>query len=196
MVPGVTCLNGLINNKVEAVKDKMKEMLAATRKVTIGTDIWAKKGLTMSFVGISAAFYDPKRGSAVHVMHNLHKIPHPHTGESIAQKLQMSISEWEINPNKILMIITDNGSNMLKAITVLREWDDNQTDDHDENNAGDISTTDDSPDRDDESAHNNAMGVVMENYHHLPCLAHSLQLVTHHLNKSAPYNNIMTKAQA
>ena len=194
-VPGVTRLNGLIHDQMESVKAKVKEMLAASRKITIGADIWTKKGLTMSFLGVSAAFYDPGRGTAVHVMLNLHEIPHPHTGEAVAEKLQMSIQEWDIDPQKILMVVTDNGSNMLKAIRMLREW--AETDDADTDTEEDISSADETPEQNsDDKVLESPLRFVIDNYHRLPCLAHSLQLVIHCLNKIPTYNHIMTKARS
>lgn len=44
-------------------------------------------------------------------MLSLHTVAHPHTG----LKVEETMKEWEIWPSKILMVITDNGANMIKA---------------------------------------------------------------------------------
>ncbi len=46
---------------------------------------------------------------------------HPHTGDQIATALNECLSEWGINPQKMLLVVTDNGSNMVKAIRILSE---------------------------------------------------------------------------
>ena len=42
-------------------------------------------------------------------------MPSPHTGENIRQLVDDILTEWEIPPQKVAAVITDNGSNMLAA---------------------------------------------------------------------------------
>lgn len=39
----------------------------------------------------------------------------------IANKLQHCLTEWGIAPNQVLMFVTDNGSNMVKAVSDLNK---------------------------------------------------------------------------
>ena len=71
---------------------KIKQMIANARQISIGADIWTKRGLTMSYLGVSAAFYDPIGKQPVHAFLNLHIIEHPHTGDAMAAKLQRTIT--------------------------------------------------------------------------------------------------------
>jgi hypothetical protein len=48
-------------------------------------------------------------------------MPHPHTGAAIAEVLENCMKEWGISPTKVLLVVTDNGSNMVKAIRILQE---------------------------------------------------------------------------
>lgn len=52
---------------------------------------------------------------------NLHEIAHPHTGYMLAAKLIETLTEWDISKSKVLAVITDNGSNMAKAIRVAND---------------------------------------------------------------------------
>jgi hypothetical protein len=83
-------------------------------------DGWSKRGLNGSYLAISASFFHPTCHKPVHVLLNLHAISHPHTGDMIAEKIQLTLSEWNIPVSKVLTVITDNGSNMVKAIKTLR----------------------------------------------------------------------------
>jgi len=74
--------------EVIKVKEQMWELTAGGRRFTIGMDCWSKKGLTASFLGISASFFHPTHKVAVTFVLNLFEIEHPHTGEIIANKLQ------------------------------------------------------------------------------------------------------------
>lgn len=79
-------------------------------------DGWSKRGLTASFIGVSACFYHQPGGHVYHALLNLHRIEHPHTGESIAHCIDEILNAWDIGEDKVLLIVTDNGSNILKAI--------------------------------------------------------------------------------
>lgn len=58
---------------------------------------------------------------AQHVLLNLHRLDHLHTGESIAGCIDLTLETWGINEDKVLLVITDNGSNIVKAVRLL--WD-------------------------------------------------------------------------
>lgn len=46
---------------------------------------------------------------------NLEQVAHPHTAQSIKACVDKCLQEWEIPKEKVLTIITDNGSNMVAA---------------------------------------------------------------------------------
>lgn len=120
-LPGAARVNNLIGAKMEQAKEKLKEILRDVRKVTICVDGWTKRGLTASFMGLSACFYHPPGGQVYHTLLNLHRMEHPHTGESIARCITETLERWDIGENKVLLIVTDNGSNIVKAVRLLRD---------------------------------------------------------------------------
>ncbi|KAK7156972.1 hypothetical protein R3I94_006889 [Phoxinus phoxinus] len=72
-------------------------------------------------MGVSACFYHPPRGQVHHALLNLHHLEHPHTGESIARCINQTLDAWGIREDKVLLIVTDNGSNIVKAVRLLRD---------------------------------------------------------------------------
>ena len=44
---------------------------------------------------------------------------HPHTGEHVRELVDEVLREWEIPVSKVVAILTDNGSNMLRAFSTL-----------------------------------------------------------------------------
>lgn len=103
------------------MQKKLLETLQSARRVTIGMDIWTKKGYSSSYLCITACFFDPRSHKSVHALLNLYTIDHPHTGEMISNKFAGCLTEWNIEPKRVFLIITDNGSNMTKAVKVLNE---------------------------------------------------------------------------
>lgn len=60
-------------------KFKFKNRLAMACKVSTGIDIWSKKGLTASFLIVSACYFNTQDSKAEHILLNLKQIVHPHT---------------------------------------------------------------------------------------------------------------------
>ncbi len=87
----------------------------------LNVDGWSKKGLTDSFLGISACFYHCPSNQSQHALLDLHRICHQHNGEAIANYIDSTLNEWDIPESKVLLIVTDNGSNMIKAVELLKK---------------------------------------------------------------------------
>jgi len=118
-------VNNLMSSRLQRSRQHVKELITGARKVTIGLDRWSKKNLSNSFLGISACFFIPAKddvgAKVAHVVLNVTELPHPHTGEHLADSLESCFSEWGITKDKILFLVTDNGANVVKAVRILSE---------------------------------------------------------------------------
>lgn len=199
-VPGRTRLRRIMDQTFESSKSEVRKALSSARFVTIGMDIWTQRGYTHSYLAISAAFYCSKLGEAVHVILSLGTIEHPHTGTMIAEHLSHVLTNWNIDRRKVLRIITDNGSNMVKAVKIA-------------NPAASVSQEpelvsedggEDSDDTDEEGETPNVQPSEVDLsgisqtflFKRLSCLAHCIQLVVRSLHKVPSYNNAITKARS
>ena len=118
-VPGHTAIEQEMNKLLIDLKSKMKEALENARKVAITTDIWSKKGLASSYLGITAHFFSRKDHRRHCMTLAVRRLPSPHTGDRIEQLVCEVLDEWTISPQKVSAILTDNGSNMVCA---FRDW--------------------------------------------------------------------------
>ena len=75
-VPKKTKISNMIEAEYASEKQKFKQRLAAVRKVTIGLDMWSKKGLTASFLAISACYFCVERNEPEHILLTLEQIAH------------------------------------------------------------------------------------------------------------------------
>lgn len=57
----------------------------------------------------------------MHIVLNLVEVPHPHTGENLADCLLACMRDWKIPSKKVLLIITDNGANIVKAVRIMND---------------------------------------------------------------------------
>ncbi|XP_015783088.1 zinc finger BED domain-containing protein 4-like [Tetranychus urticae] len=103
----------------EEMKTRMIEMLSNADIINIIIDMWTKKGMTSSFVGIMAIFFDKKYKDKKCLALAVRSFAgDSHTWERINSKTFKILEEFKVNKNKIFRIITDNGSNMVKAFTM------------------------------------------------------------------------------
>ena len=151
-----------------------------TISVILGMDCWSKKALTASFLGISASFYSATHKAPLHFLLNLCQIQHPHTGEMLADSLCSSLAQWGIEQRRVIMVVTDNGANMIKAVRLV--GDDAENEDED-----DGASEPESDDEDDESEVDDAGNDGND--------AHTLQLVLKEVDKNPAYSRVLSHAK-
>jgi hypothetical protein len=173
----------LLNDRYERTATKVRSLLHESRRVTICLDGWSKKGLTSSFLGISACFFDPNANISRHTMLSLVQLHHPHTGEALADALEKCLMHWDIPAGKVLLVICDNGANIVKAVRLMsaraeeqaeqrKELQDNR---HDEDADAEDDDDEYNADEEDDDMPLNIMETVP--YRRMACLSHTLQLV-------------------
>jgi hypothetical protein len=71
-------------------------------------------------MAVSCCYFNDTASRAEHAMLNLYVVQHPHTGEVIAQKLNETLLKWKISSEKVLAVVTNTGSNMVKAVRIMK----------------------------------------------------------------------------
>jgi len=56
-----------------------------------------------------------------HYLLSLSQLEHPHTTAVLSSVLDKTLQEWAIPAGKVLMVVSDNGANMVKAIKLMQE---------------------------------------------------------------------------
>ena len=118
-LPGQAAIMTEMDKLLVDLKGKLMSCLNDARKVALCVDVWSRKGMTASYLGITAHFFtrsDHKRHTATIAVRRL---PSPHTAERVERVVDEVLTEWQIPQTKISAISTDNGSNMIAA---FRDW--------------------------------------------------------------------------
>lgn len=105
--------------------------LRNAKTCNIVLDIWSQSSNSNSYLGIVAQYFDSHLKRVVNNAIAMLKIDQPHTAETIAIAFEKFLFDSKIDKSKILRVITDQGSNMIKAIkdvelTVKTQTDDDQ----------------------------------------------------------------------
>lgn len=109
-----------ISDTIKELKSKIRISIQSkineAGNICICADIWSRPGLVESFLGISAHFYSRLTHQKCNVLLGLELFESPHTGDRLKQILDDVLHSWGIESDKVLRFITDNGSNMVKAL--------------------------------------------------------------------------------
>lgn len=98
-----------------SMKKNIHESLQSAAKIALTADLWTKRGGTESFIGITAHFFDKishRRRTATLAIRELNGA---HVAAKIYDAVMKILTEWDIPISKISKVVTDNGSNMIKA---------------------------------------------------------------------------------
>lgn len=138
-----------ISKGIEKVVIELKAKLgifAGSKKISICADIWTKRGMSSSYLGITRHFYSKKDHHRHTVTLAVHRLPSTHTGDNIGELVDDVLNgEWEIPHSRVSATLTDNGSNILAAFhpRVFESVDDVEEDDGVDDNWDDGDTVPD-----------------------------------------------------
>ena len=71
--------------------------------------------MTSSYHGVTAHFFSRRDHRRHRVTLAVRRMPHPHSAVNIRAIVDEVLEEWNIPHSKVMAILTDNASNMLKA---------------------------------------------------------------------------------
>ena len=71
--------------------------------------------MTSSYLGITGHFFCRHDYKKLTVTLAVRILAYPHTAEHVRSTLDEVLNEWDIPLTKIMAVITDNGSNVVKA---------------------------------------------------------------------------------
>jgi len=85
---------------------------------SLTTDLWTARSKN-GYIGVTCSFIDNDFKLCEAIL-AIQYIPYPHTGYNICNVLTEIISDWNLT-RKVFTLTTDNGSNMVKAGTLMTE---------------------------------------------------------------------------
>lgn len=110
----------IVPNIYKKCKDKIKnEIMAASSKISITSDIWTSQYNNNSYISLTGHWIDNDFGARISYVLSVNHFPGSHTSQAISEILSQMMSEWSIT-NRIHLFIADNASNMKKGIRDLK----------------------------------------------------------------------------
>lgn len=119
-----------IGKEMNRLVKGMQQNIAKATAIHFCTDlIVVKKGIDVILFGHHCSFCSHQDNHRHSVLLAVKQVPHPHTGEGVRDAFLSVVDKWEIPHSKISIVVTDNGSNMVKAFR--HDFFSNLTDDDD-----------------------------------------------------------------
>ena len=175
------------------LKATIHTYLAAARKVSLCADIWSKKGMTSSYLGVTAHFFSSRDHRKHSTTLAVRRLLDRHTAEHVKEVVEEVLKEWEISETKVRVIITDNGSNMVAAFKSLFEEEMKEMETEEEEMDVDSDTDEDEDDFvSKELDHNITFSSFIKR---IPCFAHTLQLVVGKFDQLPQFKSILKNAR-
>jgi hypothetical protein len=118
-IPCVTAIKESLEVIYDRSTNELKnKLINECQFVSITTDFWTATNQKKGYMGITGTWLT-ENFEPVEVLLNLVHVPYPHTGIIVKDLLENEIRKWELNW-KLAAITTDNGSNMVSALKLLK----------------------------------------------------------------------------
>ena len=211
-VPGRAVIGKELDKVLVTLKQNIHVLMSQARKIALCADIWSKKGLTSSYLGVTAHFFS-RKDHRKHVTLCVKRMPSPHMALHVREKVEEVLHDWELSADKISLIITDSGSNMVAAFRNLvekradTEEEEKEQCEEELEEEGQCEEEEEEPCEEDEEVLDEEVEDFVTKeidhdvtfstfYNRLSCFSHSLQLVVRRFDEVSSYRSVLQKVRA
>lgn len=111
----VKLLTKIVDDKYDVLFDTLKMKLSGVKTLTLTTDIWTDTLNTKSYLGVTCHFLHEMKLKSINL--KIMALNESHTSDYIGQCLTQVLEEWCIPNEKVTAVVTDNGKNIVKAVS-------------------------------------------------------------------------------
>ena len=208
-VPGRALISKELDKVLVTLKQNVQALISQARKVSLCADIWSKKGLTSSYLGVTAHFFSRRDHQRHVVTLCVKRMPSPHTAQHVREIVEELLQEWELSVDKISLIITDSGSNMMAAFRnvvekrAITEEESDAKEEEEEEMESEAEEEDDNMDdllreeqEDFQTKEIDHDVTFLAYFDRLSCFSHLLQLVVRRFDEVKSYQSVLRKVRA
>lgn len=116
-LPGRKHFTGALQTKYNEVCMKLSSLLSEIDYISITTDTWTSIA-TESYLTVTVHYVSKEWILKSHVLGTL-LLEERHTGEHLSEWIVKMLSNFGVNPSKIVAVVHDNASNMVSAMNIL-----------------------------------------------------------------------------
>jgi hypothetical protein len=117
-IPSAIELKNDINNYSLNLKQEICDKIQNSDTISLVADIIHFRQISKFFIRVTAYLFDNNDKSKCVLTLGLRPFPKPHKAEQIIERIQLFIQEYGISYEKIIRIITDNGSDLCQTFKI------------------------------------------------------------------------------
>lgn len=104
-----------IDEKYDLLAGLFKEILRQTVNITLTADVWTETMSTKSFLGLTGHYVLENKFHSVTI--GVIELDQSHTAQYLGERILSICEDWYIFPSKVTAVVTDNGANIVKAVS-------------------------------------------------------------------------------
>ncbi|EFN65135.1 Zinc finger BED domain-containing protein 1, partial [Camponotus floridanus] len=113
-IPGRKSITKRLEEKYEYLKACEKQKLEKMNYFSVTADIWTDVLNTVSYLGMTVHYEFEEELQATTI--GVTEMTERHTSEVIGRWMRMILQDWHADDEKIVVVVTDNGANIKKAV--------------------------------------------------------------------------------
>lgn len=106
----------MIDDKYDVLSLQFIEKLLEVESICLTTDIWTDTYSTRSYMGLTGHFIN--ESELLSINFGVYHLTEPHNADYLSQMLIKMTQKWGIFSEKVVDVVTDNGANIVKAVTI------------------------------------------------------------------------------
>lgn len=114
-IPGRKKMTTVVESKYVALSHIVKELLHQAEWISLTADVWTETMTVTSFLGLTVHLLHD--GCLKSIILGVYELSESHTSEYLSSCCTMCFNEWNIEINKVVAVVTDNGANITKCVT-------------------------------------------------------------------------------
>jgi hypothetical protein len=112
-----------LEKRVSQIRSELTKYLHG-KPVCLSFDVWSRKNMTFSVLGIVACVWDQAQQNIQYVALGIHQLKQPHTGLNIRDVLETVCKRYQLQNKDIVAFTTDAASNLAVALRERLDLDD------------------------------------------------------------------------
>jgi hypothetical protein len=117
-IPSAIELKNDINNYSMNLKQQICDKIQNSDTISLVADIIHFRQISKFFIRVTAYLFDKSDQNKCVLTLGLRPFPKPHKAEQIVERIELFIQEYGISYEKIIRIMTDNGSDLCQSLKI------------------------------------------------------------------------------
>lgn len=114
-VPARKTITHMLDDKYDVLSTQLKQKIQDIQALSLTADVWTDPHNSQSYMGLTG--HGIHENKLMSIIFGVSALTEPHNADYLAHVISSMTEKWEITSNKVIAFITDNGANMVKAVT-------------------------------------------------------------------------------